>query len=46
MPGLGMAVVFLEGGLSPIPMQMASTKIHRGSGRRYVNSHILERKYL
>ena len=28
--GLGMAVVFLEGGLSPIPMQMASTKFNLG----------------
>jgi hypothetical protein len=25
-----MAIVFLEGGLSPIPMQMASTELHRG----------------
>jgi hypothetical protein len=28
-----MAVVFLEGGLSPIPMQMASTKLNRGPCR-------------
>jgi hypothetical protein len=32
--GLGMAVVFLEGGLSPIPMLMADTTLHRGPGRR------------
>jgi hypothetical protein len=29
-----MAVVFLEGGLSPIPMRMASTKFHHGPRRR------------
>jgi hypothetical protein len=29
-----MAVAFLEGGTSPIPMQMASTTLHRGPGRR------------
>ena len=28
-----MAVVFLEGGLSPIPMRMANTKLHRGPHR-------------
>jgi hypothetical protein len=28
-----MAVVFLEGRLSPIPMRMASTKFHRGPHR-------------
>jgi hypothetical protein len=27
-----MAVVFLEGGTSPIPMQMASTTVYRGPG--------------
>jgi hypothetical protein len=30
---LGMAIVFLEGGLSPIPVQMASAKLHRGHRR-------------
>jgi hypothetical protein len=35
-----MAVVFLEGGLSPIPMRMASTKLHRGPVAGYVNSRI------
>jgi hypothetical protein len=29
-----MAVVFLEGGLSPIPMQMASAELHGGPRRR------------
>src|SRR5215472_9612846 len=37
-----MAVVFLEGGLSPIPIRMASTKLHRGPRRRYVNLCIVE----
>src|SRR6516162_3030896 len=27
---LGMAIVFLEGGLSPTPKQIASAKLHRG----------------
>jgi hypothetical protein len=31
--GPGMAVVFLEGGLSSIPTRMASTKLHRGPHR-------------
>jgi hypothetical protein len=39
-----MAIVFLEGGLSPIPIQMASTKRHRGPRRQGCQSHIVERK--
>jgi hypothetical protein len=30
MSGLGTALVFLEGGPSPIPMRMTSAKLHRG----------------
>jgi hypothetical protein len=37
-----MAVVFLEGRLSPIPMQMASTKLYRDPRRGVCQSAIVE----
>jgi hypothetical protein len=43
---LGMAVVFLEGGPSPMPIPMASTNSIIDSIAGYVNSSIVERKDL
>jgi hypothetical protein len=37
-----MAVVFLEEGLSPIPMRMASTKLYRDPRRSVCQSAIVE----
>jgi len=39
-----MAVVFLETGQSPIPIQMASSKLHRGPHRRGMSIRAVQRK--
>jgi hypothetical protein len=39
-----MAVVFLEGGLSPVPMRMASTDSIVDPAAGYVNSRIVQRE--